>query len=416
MNFYNYTTKSGLKVIFLKKTGFNLKYCGIGVKYGGSNLSYVKDGITYKTKPGIAHFIEHKLFQMPDGTDAFKTFTDLYASSNAYTTNLNTIYYFKTLDKPYPPLELLLKMYFTPYFTRENVELEKDIITSEINMNKDDNDYYFYNECINQIYPDDDYSLLITGEEKDVKQTNMYDLLEAYKTFYTPKNSILVIVGDFKENELFNFIDKTLEGLNLKESNVVKNNFIKSKNVLPPKVIYQDISQCQVHVLFRIDELNNSDPVICEKLIALIDSYMNISTKFNEFLLSQDLYDCDLDYQVTSHEFGVYISIYAVSKHPKEFAEQIIEKTNNLKIEELNNKVIELYIKTLKTRILLKEDSISYLGEDILSLALEDIDYQTMLKKTLSLNVCDVVSYIETLKKSQKTYIISKPKNSDKND
>lgn len=411
MEFYNYKAQSGLKIIFLKKQGFSKKFCGIGTKYGGSNLEYILNGEKIRTKAGIAHFIEHKLFQMPDGSDAFKTFTDLYTSSNAYTANDKTIYYYKTLDEFYTPLELLLKMYFTPYFTKTNVELEKEIIISEINMYKDDIESEFYQKSIEAIYPNDDYSKKITGEVEDVNNTTDSDLLNAYKAFYTPNNSVMVVVGDLDENILFNKIEEILFNLNLNYSNVKKEPFIKSVEILPPAIIEEDTSVDELNFMLRIDELDNTDPILCEKLIGIIDSVVNISTDFNKSLVEEGLYDGELDYQVVTHSFGSYILFSAVSKYPEKLAEKLMDKLNNLSMQDINLIVLNLYIKSLKTKILLKEDSIDFLGDDILSLALEDIDYEVMLKKTLKLKADDFIPYIKNIINAKKTYLILKSKN-----
>ena len=113
-----YICKNGLKVIHIYKPKFKESYVGIGVNYGSRDINFYAENEKYKSPKGLAHFIEHKLFQMPEG-DAFSQFSQYHASANAYTDTEKTIYYFTTTMELYPPLELLLKMYFTPYFPKE---------------------------------------------------------------------------------------------------------------------------------------------------------------------------------------------------------------------------------------------------------------------------------------------------------
>ncbi|MDE7385490.1 MAG: insulinase family protein, partial [Anaeroplasmataceae bacterium] len=128
-----FQTKNGLRVCYVEKPNFHKSYVGIGLNYGSRDLKFYLEGNAITSLEGTAHFIEHKLFQMPYG-DAFEEFSKLNASANAYTDLEKTIYYFTTTEDLYAPLELLLKMYFTPYFKKEDVEKEKGIITSEIKM------------------------------------------------------------------------------------------------------------------------------------------------------------------------------------------------------------------------------------------------------------------------------------------
>ena len=124
-NKFEYITKSGLKIIYIKKEQFARSYCGIGTNYGGGNLKFSIDGVDYVSPSGIAHFIEHKLFAMPDGTDAFDKFNKLNSIANAYTASDKTLYFFTTTENIFDSLKLLIDMYFTPYFKEEDIEKKK---------------------------------------------------------------------------------------------------------------------------------------------------------------------------------------------------------------------------------------------------------------------------------------------------
>ena len=228
-NYFKHTSINGMEIILIKKEGYVKSYAGIGTKFGASNLTYEENGKIFKLKPGIAHFLEHKLFAQKEGFDAFSKFTKMNASSNAYTTNDKTVYYFQTNDDLKNPLSLLLNMYYNPYFTDSNVESEKDIINSELKMNMDDVGYLYSNKILEEVYPDDDYSKLILGTEEDIKSITKEDLYQAYNAFYTPKNTVLCVVSDIEPNELFRFVDNELKKYQYSDSNAIKLSSIEQR-------------------------------------------------------------------------------------------------------------------------------------------------------------------------------------------
>ena len=230
-DFYKYITKNGLKVTDVDKPDYNRCYAGIGVKYGGCNLEYTLDGITYIDKPGLAHFIEHKLFQMPYG-DAYEEFSKLNAYANAYTAPDKTMYFFFTIYDFYKPLKILLDMYFTPYFIEEEIEKEKDIIISEIKMTDDVPLAKLDNKLFKSLYPNDYISIDVAGTIEGVQSITKSDLDRAYNYFYTTDNSELVIVGNVDKDELFNFIEENTSCYNNRSKDIVKSPLVSSNHVL----------------------------------------------------------------------------------------------------------------------------------------------------------------------------------------
>jgi len=134
-----YTEIRNLKVYYIPKKGFAKSYAMLTSDFGSKDVEFSVDGgETFRRYPeGIAHFLEHKVFEMPDGENIFNRFTELGASVNAFTNNRQTSYYFSTTDNFYENLELLVKMVMTPHLTEENVEKEKGIIAEEIAMYDD---------------------------------------------------------------------------------------------------------------------------------------------------------------------------------------------------------------------------------------------------------------------------------------
>jgi len=189
-----------LKVYYIPKKGFTKSYAILTSDFGSKDVEFSIDGgDTYKRYPeGIAHFLEHKVFEMPGGENIFNKFTELGASVNAFTNNSQTSYYFSTTDNFSGNLELLLKMVTTPYLTEENVEKEKGIIAEEIKMYEDHPGFRGYIEALKSLYYAHPVREDIAGTVESIYKLTPRDLLDCYEAFYNPRNLILVLVGDLE--------------------------------------------------------------------------------------------------------------------------------------------------------------------------------------------------------------------------
>jgi len=348
---------------------------------------------------------------MPDGTDAFTIFNTQYATANAYTAPDKTLYYFTKNDDIYDSLKLLLEMYFTPTFTTLGIEKEKSIIISEINMYKDNPSYRMNIKGVNQLYPNDDYSYPIIGDEESVSNITKEDLYDAYDAFYTPNNSVLCIVGYYDENELFRFIDKVLEGLTIR--NTITAEKLKTVTSRLPKKsisIEEAVSQTEAMILLRNDKINNLDPISCEKVLGILEAILNVSSRYYQELYNKKYFENDIDYQVVTFNESSYIMISAPTKKPKAFINSIINKIMSLSKEDIDSILVDVYLKYLKSSSILKLDSIEALGDTLLSLALEDIDYFKALEDIINLSYNDLLEIIDDIRNSSFTSLIFKPK------
>lgn len=401
---YNFIASNGLPVCFIKKTGFETKYAAIGTRYGSSITEYKELGKIHKLKTGLAHFLEHKLFRMEDGSDALEEFSNLNAFANAFTQAEKTTYFFNTTDEFYNPLKLLIKMYFTPVFEKEDIEAEKNIILTEYFESLDDINTKEYYEELNLLYPNDSFSSYVIGTEEDIKNTNSFDLYDAYTAFYTPKNSRLVIVGDLELDKLKEEIENDLDGLDfsLREVEPIKN--IKSFNVSNP-INYFSYPNA-VHILGRIDELDYSYSDSVDSIISIFDSiFSSKSTFYKELINDNLLLNDNIDYSVSSDRFTLWYSIDLYTKYPKEVIDLIINKLKNLDFDDLNEEIINKKIKYIKAKNLYLMDSVNKIGAKVMELMLEDKGYDDLFPK---IDIDILKKYLKYIKNSKITYIISK--------
>lgn len=199
--------ESGLHVCIIPKKGFNKKYGVLTTDFGGFNTKYSVNGKIFTVPDGTAHFLEHKLYEQPDG-DVMNKFAALGAECNAATGYDGTIYYFECIDNFKECTELLLKHVFHPYFTKENVEKEKGIIVQEINMYLDNPYYVASRELVKLLYKNHPIINDIAGTEESVMSVTPDILYDCHKTFYRPSNMCLSLVGDFDMEEVFAVLKK----------------------------------------------------------------------------------------------------------------------------------------------------------------------------------------------------------------
>ena len=199
---------NGLDIYFMPKKGFTKKFAVLATNYGSNELEFIPINGTEKIRvnEGIAHFLEHKMFEQPGGGNAFDKFSKLGANANAYTNFTMTAYLFSCTDNFYENLEHLIDYVQTPYFTEENVEKEKGIIEQEIRMYDDDPFFKMYDGIIYNSFIKHPIKYPIAGTVKSVKSTTKEDLYNCYNTFYHPSNMFLVITRNVDPKETINLI------------------------------------------------------------------------------------------------------------------------------------------------------------------------------------------------------------------
>lgn len=205
------THPSGLKIYVLEKSGFKSTYALFGTKYGSIDTAFSRNGQAEITVPeGIAHFLEHKLFESEDG-DAFSRFAVTGASANAYTSFDRTCYLFSCGDKFYENLEILLDFVQHPYFTEDTVRKEQGIIGQEIRMYDDNPGWCVFFNLLSALYVNHPVKIDIAGTVESIAKIDANLLYECYNTFYNPQNMFLCVAGNVKAEEVLLCVEKGLK-------------------------------------------------------------------------------------------------------------------------------------------------------------------------------------------------------------
>lgn len=208
--YYYHKHESGLDVyVFPKK--LTVKTALLGVKFGSIyECGALCDGEKKSYPYGIAHFLEHKLFSSEDGVDAIETLASYGADGNAYTSNNKTVYMFSCTENFSDALRGLINFVYHPYFTKENVNSERGIITQEIKMCLDSPYDTVSQNLLVAMYGDENISHDVLGTAKTIKKITPEVLFDCYESFYRYSNMALVVSGDLDEAEVLKIVDETL--------------------------------------------------------------------------------------------------------------------------------------------------------------------------------------------------------------
>lgn len=199
------TLPNGLRVFLHPMAGFNRTSAVLSVNYGSADSKFVRDGKLITQPAGIAHFLEHKMFDKKD-YDVFELFNKNGGRSNAYTSFTKTNYVFSSTDNAKENLELLLNFVMQPYFDKQKVEREKGIISQEINMYKNDPDNQLFTSSVQSMYKGTSLADDIAGTDESLAKITVEDLNLAYDTFYRPDNMTLIVSGNLDPEKLMTVI------------------------------------------------------------------------------------------------------------------------------------------------------------------------------------------------------------------
>ena len=174
----------------------------LAVNYGGIDRQFTLDGVHHDTPAGVAHFLEHKMFDTPDGGNALTALSARGASPNAFTATDTTAYYFSCTNHFAENLQTLLEFVSVPYFTEESVDREQGIITQEIRMGEDEPNRALYYGMLEAVYPNHPIRHRIIGTAKSIGEITPDTLYACHRAFYRPSNMVLCCVGDIDPQEV----------------------------------------------------------------------------------------------------------------------------------------------------------------------------------------------------------------------
>ncbi|AAU23445.1 MULTISPECIES: EF-P 5-aminopentanol modification-associated protein YfmH [Bacillus] len=319
----------GLDVYVLPKEGFNKTYAVFTTKYGSIDNQFVplgKDEMV-RVPDGIAHFLEHKLFEKEDG-DVFQQFSRQGASANAFTSFTRTAYLFSSTSNVEENLETLVDFVQDPYFTEKTVEKEKGIIGQEINMYDDNPDWRLFFGLIENMYQEHPVRIDIAGTIESISHITKDLLYECYETFYHPSNMLLFVVGPADPEAIIRQVRE-----NQQKKPYTDQPEIVRKEVKEPGAVFKKEQEIKMNVqsskclvgLKSAHPMNTGEALLKHELTInlILECLFGKSSSDYERIYEKGYIDETFSYDYTEeHGFG-FVSVGGDTPEPDKLAEEL---------------------------------------------------------------------------------------------
>ena len=337
--------ENGLTIMIIPKKGIQKKYIMWATNYGSMDNKFVVPGEEDATEvpEGVAHYLEHKLFEQPNGTNSLDTLTALGVNANAYTSTNHTAYLFECTDNFEPALDELMDYVQHPYFTDENVEKEKGIIGQEIMMYDDYPEWAVYMNAMKAMYKSNPITIDIAGSVESIAEIDKEVLYKCYNTFYHPSNMVMGVSGDFEPEELLEEIKKRLIK---KEKQEEINRIIENE---PAEIVQNKIEkQMEVSMPLFVIGIKNFEGVETEvsakrhmTIEILLNMLIGKSSKlykdlYNKMLLMSEPY---VEYEFSKNY--AHVAITGQSKEPETILKELQNEISEMKKNGINEEQFE---------------------------------------------------------------------------
>ena len=300
---------NGLRISVIPKPGYTKSFAMFATEYGGADRRFAYGGELINTPAGVAHYLEHKMFDMPEGDNALAVLAANGAQPNAYTASGITAYYFESTEGFSENLETLLRFVSTPYFTEESVAKEQGIIAQEIRMGEDDPDHVVYDELMRCLYASHPIRDSVAGTVESIQEITPEILYRCHRIFYNPSNMSLSVVGDVEPEAVAELAEKVLSAepgevprrdYGAAESDTpVKNRYVRRMEVSAPQFIFGA----------KFDRGENGNSLLRQKLVSglALSCLLDQSSPFYNRLYEKGLlntdFGCGLEYAASTATF-----------------------------------------------------------------------------------------------------------------
>lgn len=376
---YKTVLKSGLRVFVCPRKDYTKKMGMFGTVFGSidNELVDIETKERSKVPDGIAHFLEHKLFEQEDA-NALDVFSKMGVDSNAYTSFDQTVYFFETADKYEECLDKLIEFVSSPYFTDENVEKEKGIIAQEIKMYEDEpNSLVYYNllRCMYQTHP---INIDIAGTVETISKIDKETLYKCYYSYYNLKNMFLIIIGDVDVEKIIETADKLVQKYytNRKADIVERNVIIESEEIAKKEIETNlPISTPAECVGFKLKVLKGKESVKAMAFSDIInDVCFSTTSKFYQELYKQGIIISEPDFSFESGREFSHVVISAYVLDTKKYEEKLFEYIENLKQNGIDEERFKIILNKKKGEMIYNSERLTWIYRSIIESVIQDID------------------------------------------
>ena len=384
---YSGTADCGLRVIVIPKAGFSKTYALLCTDFGSIDRHFTVSGKDIVIPDGVAHFLEHKMFEQEDGGNAFDKFALYGANANAFTNFDMTAYLFSTSQNYEECLAHLLSYVSHPYYTDENVEKEQGIIGQEIKMYDDSPEWRVFFGMLQGLYREHPIKIDIAGSCEEIAKITKETLYTCYRSYYHPRNMLLCVVGRADVN-------KVMETANRE---IPDTPFEKATTILPdePEGVAADYAELFMDVanpLFMIgfkesvpEDVTFSQAaysVLCELIFG------KSGTLYEELYNEGLIFGMSADYS-----FGkryAFVEVSGESRDPKEVYKRVLAKTDSLRKNGIDKEELEIIKRSLYGRFVKSLNDTDGIAVSFASTLFSGGDYFGLGEKILSVTADDV--------------------------
>ena len=258
---------NGLNIAVVPRPGTTKKLCYFVTDFGAIHQKFSIDGVPYTVPAGIAHYLEHKLFDMPD-RDVTEEFAMLGAIPNAFTSYDITAYYFSCTENFEKSLRLLLEFVSTPYFTEETVAKEQGIIGQEIDMTADNPDSQIFQMLMQAMYKDHPVNVPILGTRESIAEITPEKLALCHRAFYRPDNMLLCVVGDVDAESVSAIAEELLPESPREKVLVTRSWPEEMRPVTPLVTAKMDVADPMFQLGFKYEPLDKGEAAVRREVVA----------------------------------------------------------------------------------------------------------------------------------------------------
>lgn len=406
---------NGLEVYIVPNKNQKNFYITYNTKFGSINTEFkTSTDKSFKKVPnGIAHYLEHLMFNMENGT-AFDFYSKLGSSINAFTTYNLTCYevYSSTYFKE--NLNYLLEYVETPYFTNELVNNERGIITEEIKMYDNNPNTELTYSSYKNIFINDKRKNLISGTVEDIKKITKENLLNCYNTFYNPNNMFIVITGNVNPEEAIAIIEKRENERPIKNINIIKKEITEPKKVNKKyEEIKMNVETNKVNISYKIPKKQfnklNVTSIDLNIYISIIFNLLFGSTSIiQEKLISSKIIQNGININKTFTKDYIIVSLTTETDYVDTFIKLVQETLDNIKIDSCD---LDRKLKVYKSNYILHFDEIELVNNNIQD---NIIEYNKFINDYMdiydNINIDILNKVIDTLKTKEESILVIKPK------
>ena len=410
------TLENGLKVYICQKKGFGKKIGMFGTKYGSvvNDFVDITTGKRIKVPDGIAHFLEHKLFEK-EGANALDLFSKMGVSSNAYTSFDQTVYFFETSEKFEESIGMLVKLIKEPYFTDENVQKEQGIIGQEISMYDDDPSFMVYFNALRAMYQKNPVRIDIAGTIESISHITKELLYTCYNTFYSPQNMFFLVVGDVDVDKTIDIIEENIKKYETKvdtNAKIEKFSEDEPKEVAQKEIVQKmEIYLPQLCIGYKLDLAKKEEIIKNEIIVSIIsDMYFSKQSDFFEREYNNGKINSFIDMQYEGSDTFSHVILSTTSTDIDSIEKDILDYINQIKKEPINEELFEVIKRKKIGEAILSSDSLNVSYRRVIDSILDDTSVYADMEILKNIKASDIKEFLNKLSEENRvsSKIISK--------